>query len=212
MPDRQEIFNKVLVNLFKLADKSKEKYNNILDKFNIKTLDQMQEFDESKLKNILDSITLLLKTGNKKMGKIYTSNDFDSELDGLFLKNAVKLAQEKEEEQKKQEEQKSAEPPKEEQKPAEPPKEEPKQEEQKSEETQEEGEEPQKIEDVVKDLQIGIMEKVNEVKSFKPGRSEAINFRNSVQELIKAGEDAVQKINSYYQKELGGSTQKNEED
>lgn len=198
MPNRQELFNEVLMKLFKLADKSKGKYNEILDKFNIKTLDQMQEFDESKLKNILDNITLSLKTGNKKMGKIYTSNDFDSELDGLFLKNAVKLAQEKEEEQKKQEESKPAESPK--------------QEEQKTEETKEEGEEPQKIEDVVKDLQIGIMEKVNEVKSFKPGRSEAINFRNSVQELIKAGEEAVQKINSYYQKELGGDTQKNEED
>lgn len=202
MPDRQEIFNQVLADLFKLADKAKGKYDEILDKFNIKNLDQIQDFDVAKLKKILDNVALSLKIGNKKMGKIYTSKDFDSELDGLFLKNAVKLAQEKEEEQSK-----PAEPPKQEEqsKPTELPKEEPKQEEQKSEETQEEGEESQKIEDVVKDLQIGIMEKVNEVKSFKPGRSEAINFRNAVQELIKAGEDAVQKINSYYQKELGGS-------
>lgn len=197
MANRHELINKTLTNLFRLSDKSREQYTELLEQFNIRSLDQIQYFDIELLQKFLNKILSKLRTGSKKMGKLYTGKDFDKEVNSLFMKNAMKLAQEKEEEEKEKE----APPPQQE---------EPSQQEEPPQQEKEEGEgeeeqEAQKIEDIVKDLQVSVLEKVNEVKTFKPGKSEAINFRNALKQLIESSQAAVDKVNAYYQKELGGT-------
>lgn len=198
MPSRNDLLNEVITKLFKLSDKSKGKYNEVLEEFKIRTLDQIQHLSDKLLPKFLNKIDLNLRTGSKKMGNLYTNKKFDEDVDNLFFRQAVKLAQEKEEK------------PKEESAPEEP-KEETVPEETQEEETQEE-EVEKKIEDVVKDLQVGIIEKFKEVQSFKPGRSEAINFRNAVKKLIEVSESAVNSVNEFYEKELGKGEETQEED
>ena len=203
MANRNQLLETFLNKLFKL---SPEKYTKIFEEFNIKTLDEIQHFSNIKLENIMKKIETLLKTGTKKMAKHYTGKDFDKEVESLFLKSAVKL--EAEEEKKKEEEETPEEktiPQQEEQQ------EEEQQEEEQQEEEQQE-EEPKTIEDLVKDQQIAILDKFAEVKTFKPGKSEAINFRNSLKKLIEVAESSVNAINEFYQKELGKDEAPEEED
>lgn len=219
MANRYELIDNVLNKLFSLADKSREKYNEVLDIFELKTLDQIQNLDEKRLKLMYDKINKLLKTGSNGMGKVYDGKDFDKEVDTLFFRNAVKLAQETDDEEKKKETKPQPEPEQQEQKQPEPeqqeeqtqPEQQSEQQDTNQEENNEEAQESQKIEDIVKDLQVSILEKVNDVKGFKPGRSEAINFRNSLDELIKVSESAVKTINDYYQKALGNAPEESKD-
>ena len=118
-----------------------------------------------------------------------TYENFDRKINDAFLRQAMNLAEEEQPKQEIQEEPKQETP------------EEPKQEDQ-----PESQEELKTIEDIVKDNQVTLLEKFDAVKSFKPGKSEAINFRNAVQELIKAANASVEAVNAYYNKALGGTT------
>jgi hypothetical protein len=200
MANRNELLKTFLNKLFNL---SSVKYSKIFEEFKIKTLDEIQHFSNEKLEKIIKKIDSLLKMGTKKMGKHYTGKDFDKEVEGLFFKSAVKLAQDKEEEKKeapKEEAPKEEAPKEEEEKPI--------PQEESGEESEGEEEEVQKIEDVVKDQQIALLDKFNEIKTFKPGRSEAINFRNSLTKLIEEAEASVNAINEYYDRELGKGKEK----
>ena len=186
MPNKYEMIDKTISNLYKIADKSYTNYSDLLEEFNILDLNDIQKLSPANIEQLFKKTNNILK-GKASMGKkTYGGKEFDVELEKLLFRQAVKLAAEEE-------------PPKEE-----PPKEEaPKEEAPKEEETEQV--EGKKIEDIVKDQQIALMDKFNAVKSFKPGRSEAINFRNAISELIKVSEDTVKIINDYYAKELGGT-------
>jgi len=75
-----------------------------------------------------------------------------------------------------------------------------------------EPEAPKEIEEVVGDWQASIAEAFTEVKSFKPGRKEALTFADLAQKLSDIANQAAADITKYYQDKLGNPAEEKTEE
>jgi hypothetical protein len=90
MPNKNDILEQIIDNLFKLSDKSKEEYNSLLKKFNLDDIRDMENLSLDKLESLLNLSKLSIKSSSKK-SNLYTEKDFEQTLKNILTKQALKL-------------------------------------------------------------------------------------------------------------------------
>jgi hypothetical protein len=89
MPNKKDLLEQVIDNLFKLSDKSEEKYNFLLKKFNLNNPKEVEKLSLNKLEE-------LLKLSNSSLNfrgcYLYPEKNFEQDLKNILVKQALKLS------------------------------------------------------------------------------------------------------------------------